>query len=66
MDHMRVKLDTVMERLLSGHEHNLTLQANIATGQDHAGADALVPTSCMLLCDAVYVSCVADAPFSSG
>jgi hypothetical protein len=40
---MRTKLDSVMERLYSGHEHNLTLQAHIMTGQDHAGACTASP-----------------------
>jgi hypothetical protein len=38
IDTMRTKLDGVMERLYSGHEHNLMLQANIGSAQDHAGA----------------------------
>ena len=38
VDGMRVKLDSVMERLSSGHQANLTLQTHILTGQDHAGA----------------------------
>lgn len=37
IDTMRAKLDAVMERLYVGEGHNLTLQATIATAQDHAG-----------------------------
>jgi hypothetical protein len=45
IDAMRAKLDTVMERLYVGEGHNLTLQATIATAQDHAGA---FPQPCCL------------------
>ena len=44
VDGMRVKLDSVMERLSSGHQANLTLQTHILTGQDHAGAPLPPPT----------------------
>jgi len=37
IDATRSKMDGLMERLYSGHEHNVTLQANISTAQDHAG-----------------------------
>ena len=39
-DATRTKMDSLMERLYIGHEHNNALQANITTGQDHAGAPA--------------------------
>ena len=46
---MRTKLDAVMERLYSGHEHTITLQANIGSAQDHAGAPCLCDHSCLFL-----------------
>lgn len=38
VDTMRVKMDSLMERLLVGHEANATLQATLGVGQEHAGA----------------------------
>jgi hypothetical protein len=38
IDAMRGKLDSVMDRLFTGHEANMALQANISSGQDHAGS----------------------------
>lgn len=38
VDAMRTKLDSVMERLFTGSQANMVLQANMTSGQDHAGA----------------------------
>lgn len=38
VDSMRTKLDSVMERLFTGSQANMVLQANMTSGQDHAGA----------------------------
>ena len=43
VDAMRAKLDDVLDRLYSGHEQNMTLQANITTGAAHAGAPRGAP-----------------------
>lgn len=60
IDAMRTKLDGVMERLYSGHEHNLMLQANIGSAQDHAGvspscASALSPMTISRRCQCLRV-----------